>query len=448
LGRSSRVKFDAEHFRTRFNRIRHALQLYHEMINLSNPNAEKFTTNFLDKGDLRWGHLYKVVDNADKQAFAAGEVSHVRKRAAVITPDAVKEAAPLMTTDTPTGLQNQAIVFIGSLTQGRNSELHSLNPGHLTLCTDPDTKTEYYKIDPRACKNWQGGIGESRRDAPIKMITKNIAYTTTGDVYTDAKYCPVTCVKLYLSKLPTDAPAFFCKPNDRWQATGKWYCAQPMSKDTIRKRVASVFPGCTSHSLKRTGATGVANAGFEDNFAQALGGWKSASSMAPYREYGIEKRQKATAVMLSAFTATAPPSLAATGPPSTTVGSMSGVQESAANTTDRGAARARTACSSCCIYRSCAPTSTLPPPTATCWPAHRQRACCTAAVCFGADVLHAQPARRPSPRHWSTACLHLACRHQQPPTLHPTRHLAATIPPSTGLQLACRHLAQPTARSV
>ncbi|KAL6750079.1 hypothetical protein V8C86DRAFT_2441332 [Haematococcus lacustris] len=114
-----------------------------------------------------------------------GEVSVLRKRAALITPEAMDRAQPLMNPETPTGLQNLVLVQLGTVLQMRGKELHALEPKHFTKVVVADTPPGF------------------------KFVS-----------------CPVVALDLLISKLPADAAGLFIKPNPAYEVSGKWYCNQ------------------------------------------------------------------------------------------------------------------------------------------------------------------------------------------------------------------------------
>ncbi|MGQ3285998.1 hypothetical protein [Bosea sp. (in: a-proteobacteria)] len=116
--------------------------------------------------------------------------------------------------------------------------------------------------------------------------------------------CPVVALDLLLNKLPADAAGLFIKPNPAYEVSGKWYCNQKVGEHSLKNRVSSMFDteeeSFTSHSMKRTGATGVAD--FPDAFRQSMGGWADPGSMKSYTVHGTAKRGLATAAMMAAIT--------------------------------------------------------------------------------------------------------------------------------------------------
>ncbi|KAJ9515900.1 hypothetical protein QJQ45_016925 [Haematococcus lacustris] len=138
-------------------------------------------------------------------------------------------------------------------------------------------------------------------------------------------HCPFLCVKLLLEKLPTPCAvdALFLKANDQYQKKNLWYIAQPLGIRTLSERVKAVT-GYSSHCLKRTGATALAeDETCSDEFRLAMGGWKSRDAMAAYAHHGVAKRAKASALMSSQVCVPlpAPAVPAAVPPPTPTVSS-------------------------------------------------------------------------------------------------------------------------------
>ncbi|GFH10947.1 hypothetical protein HaLaN_06353, partial [Haematococcus lacustris] len=118
---------------------------------------------------------------------------------------------------------------------------------------------ETYKVDCLAIKNVQGGMKDAKYTIKPKYIVPNPSYSPTGDVYTDAKFCPFICCKLYFSKLPNgcETESVFLKPNTAYRKSNNWYCGQPMFEGTIKNRIKALT-GLSSHALKRSGACALA----------------------------------------------------------------------------------------------------------------------------------------------------------------------------------------------
>ncbi|GFH20383.1 hypothetical protein HaLaN_17494, partial [Haematococcus lacustris] len=192
---------------------------------------------FLDAKHRVWGQLWNTVDGASKLAAQAGEVSLLPKQAPVITPSALAAAEPLLDTHTPVGLQNMALIYLGVHGQFRIKELYSLTRNSFAEYIDPkDLESRVmFKLDPLACKNWNGGLKDAGRPPPGKFIVPNPDYVATGDRYADAKHCPFLCVKLLLEKLPTPCAvdALFLKANAEYQKKNLWYIAQPLGIKTL-----------------------------------------------------------------------------------------------------------------------------------------------------------------------------------------------------------------------
>ncbi|GFH32967.1 hypothetical protein HaLaN_32272, partial [Haematococcus lacustris] len=111
------LKFSAQAFKHRFTRLAHCLKLYHSDLVLAKTpgvSSDWKPPPFCNEQDHLWRHVWKVTDGASKLAFKMGEVSVQRKRAALITPEAMDRAQPLMNPETPTGLQNLVLVQLGT----------------------------------------------------------------------------------------------------------------------------------------------------------------------------------------------------------------------------------------------------------------------------------------------------------------------------------------------
>ncbi|GFH32866.1 hypothetical protein HaLaN_32155, partial [Haematococcus lacustris] len=156
------LKFSAQAFKHRFTRLAHCLKLYHsDLVLAKSPGvpSDWKPPPFCNEQDHLWRHVWKVTDGASKLAFKMGEVSVLRKRAALITPEAMDRAQPLMNPETPTGLQNLVLVQLGTVLQMRGKELHALEPKHFTKVVVADTPPGFkFVVDPFACKNHQGGL--------------------------------------------------------------------------------------------------------------------------------------------------------------------------------------------------------------------------------------------------------------------------------------------------
>ncbi|KAJ9514714.1 hypothetical protein QJQ45_028403 [Haematococcus lacustris] len=230
---------------------------------------------FLDAKHRVWGQLWNTVDGASKLAAQAGEF--------------------------------------------RIKELYSLTRNSFAEYTDPkDAESRVmYKLDPLACKNWNGGLKDAGRPPPCKFIVPNPDYVATGDSYADAK--------LLLEKLPTPCAvdALFLKANAEYQKKNLWYIAQPLGIKTLSERVKAVT-GYSSHCMKRTGATALAeDETCSDEFRLAMGGWKSRDAMAAYAHHGVAKRAKASALMSSQVCVPLPaPAVPVVVPPPTPTASI------------------------------------------------------------------------------------------------------------------------------
>ncbi len=96
---------------------------------------------------------------------------------------------------------------------------------------------------------------------------------------------------MYLARLPIEAPTFFCKANDAYQRTKKWYAAVAVSDRQLSDNYKAAA-GTSSHSLKRTSATTLLEEEHPD-IVQHLGGWKSANSMKIYNDVRGRVRARA-----------------------------------------------------------------------------------------------------------------------------------------------------------
>ncbi|KAJ9529127.1 hypothetical protein QJQ45_007802 [Haematococcus lacustris] len=302
------LKFSAQAFKHRFTRLAHCLKLYHSDLVLAKTpgvSSDWKPPPFCNEQDHLWRHVWKVTDGASKLAFKMGEVSVLRKRAALITPEAMDRAQPLMNPETPTGLQNLVLVQLGTVLQMRGKELHALKPKHFTKVVVADTPPGFkFVVDPFACKNHQGGLRGANNPPEPKEVVPNSNTIRVGNQLAEAKSCPVVALDLLLNKLPADAAGLFIKPNPAYEVSGKWYCNQKVGEHSLKSRVSSMFDteeeSFTSHSMKRTGATGVAD--FPDAFRQSMGGWADPGSMKSYTVHGTAKRGQATAAMMAAIT--------------------------------------------------------------------------------------------------------------------------------------------------
>ncbi|KAJ9505097.1 hypothetical protein QJQ45_008627 [Haematococcus lacustris] len=305
------AKFTPSSLRHRFNCIAHQMLVYHQAQERHGCGAKDFSKpQFLERNHAVWGELWTTVDGACKLAAAAGEVSLLPKRAQPVTAEAIAAAQPMLDTTTPDGLQNQALLYIGVNGHLRVSELHALKRSHFQLVKDPQDTAgrDMYQLCALACKNWTGGLSEAGRPPPKKYIAPNAQYTPMGDPFVDAKYCPFYCIKLFLEKIPADCGCdnLFLRPNLHFRAKNRWYIGQPLSVRTLAERIFAIT-GQSSHCLKRTGATALAeDESFTDEYRLDMGGWKSRDSMAAYAHHGAAKRGKASA-MMSAKVSLAPP---------------------------------------------------------------------------------------------------------------------------------------------
>ncbi|KAL6746917.1 hypothetical protein V8C86DRAFT_3034260 [Haematococcus lacustris] len=286
------AKFTPSSLRHRFNCIAHQLLVYHQAQERHGCGAKDFSKpQFLEKNHAVWGELWTTVDGACKLAAAAGEVSLLPKRAQPVTAEAIAAAQPMLDTTTPDGLQNQALLYIGVNGHLRVSELHALKRSHFQLVKDPQDPAgrDMYQLCALACKNWTGGLSEAGRPPPKKYIAPNAQYTPTGDPFVDAKYCPFYCIKLFLEKIPADCgcDSLFLRPNLHFRSKNRWYIGQPLSVRTLAERIFAIT-GQSSHCLKRTGATALAeDESFTDEYRLDMGGWKSRDSMAAYAHHAM-----------------------------------------------------------------------------------------------------------------------------------------------------------------
>ncbi|GFH32918.1 hypothetical protein HaLaN_32215, partial [Haematococcus lacustris] len=163
----------------------------------------------------RFALMWKVVDGHDKAAFKAGEVTHTRKRAAIITEEDLVKALPHMDPATPQGCLNRVLYVLATGAFMRGDELVNLELHHLErMPPDEENEEEVYKIKDIACKNWQGGIKEAGRDPPNKKIQATPALPAGLGVFEKAKLCPVAAIDVLLSKHPKESPSqrLFLKP--------------------------------------------------------------------------------------------------------------------------------------------------------------------------------------------------------------------------------------------
>ena len=99
--------------------------------------------------------------------------------------------------------------------------------------------------------------------------------------------CPVTAVKLYLSKLPGDC--LFPKPKTNWGTDDGWYCQkEPLGKNRLNDMMRSISERAnfkslyTNHCIRSTVVTTLRQKGFSDEDCMAVTGHKSRSSVQRY----------------------------------------------------------------------------------------------------------------------------------------------------------------------
>ncbi|KAJ9521993.1 hypothetical protein QJQ45_024894 [Haematococcus lacustris] len=185
------LKFPPKSFVHRFNCIAHQLFLHHQSLDRQGRAVPSFVRpQFLDAKHRVWGQLWNTVDGASKLAAQAGEF--------------------------------------------RIKELYSLTRNSFAEYTDPkDAESRVmYKLDPLACKNWNGGLKDAGRPPPCKFSVPNPDYVATGDSYADAKGCNNLGREQLVAALPAQLDAqgwnvqqYWLAPNQYWLAPNQYWLA-------------------------------------------------------------------------------------------------------------------------------------------------------------------------------------------------------------------------------
>ncbi|KAJ9534198.1 hypothetical protein QJQ45_006978 [Haematococcus lacustris] len=290
-------KCNADSLRQRISSLARTVRGEHHRVKIS----ENDMAPILQPDDLmdfkgRFALMWKVVDGHDKAAFKAGEVTHTRKRAAIITEEDLVKALPHMDPATPQGCMNRVLYVLATGAFMRGDELVNLELHHLErMPPDEENEEEVYKIKDIACKNWQGGIKEAGRDPPNKKIQATPALPAGLGVFEKAKLCPVAAIDVLLSKHPKESPSqrLFLKPLPSVVAESEvWYSNAHVGISTLRLNFKTMFPKTTLHGGKRSAATAALSAGAPLPLVQKAGGWKTVESVTPYLAADKSARQK------------------------------------------------------------------------------------------------------------------------------------------------------------
>ena len=100
--------------------------------------------------------------------------------------------------------------------------------------------------------------------------------------------CPVSSLKLYLSKLINTCPHFFQRPLSCWKSRESWYGSQPLGVNTLSNMMSNISDVCnlskryTNHSIRATTVTTLRDIGMEPSDIIAVTGHRNVQSLEHY----------------------------------------------------------------------------------------------------------------------------------------------------------------------
>ena len=151
---------------------------------------------------------------------------------------------------------------------------------------------QYIQYTEDMSKNNSGGI-------------KDAKYTPkTGSIFpTGGPNCPVAIISLYISRIPKNSAAFYCRANE---ASSKfWFRNQPLGENALAKIVPSFAAKAgwdttllwSGHSLRASCITALYDAGFADSTVMKVSGHRSDNALREYQR--SDKRKRKTSLILS-----------------------------------------------------------------------------------------------------------------------------------------------------
>ena len=118
-------------------------------------------------------------------------------------------------------------------------------------------------------------------------------YEIEGD-----ELCPVKAFEVYLAFLNPDIEWLWQKPNPHYLATGKWYCRQPLGKNSLGKMMANMCKAAnltnryTNHCTRVTAAVLLNEGGFNENDICKVTGHASTSSLKSYNHRATTSKKR------------------------------------------------------------------------------------------------------------------------------------------------------------
>ena len=122
----------------------------------------------------------------------------------------------------------------------------------------------------------------------------------TGVIYaTQTEFCPVKIVKKYISLLPKNAPAFYCKPKTAYGNTGPWYTRSPVGVNVLCKIVQKIAEQAnwdqteiwSGHSLRASSINTLQEEGMPDAVVKMASGHRSDMALHEYVRSDTLKRK-------------------------------------------------------------------------------------------------------------------------------------------------------------
>lgn len=232
----------------------------------------------LDRNDKEFITLRKVLDGLMKERARKGLTKPKQSRSVTLNEEEQFWQSGVFNTSTPQGLFNSLFYYIGVRFALRGgTEMYDLQVDQFRLETKDGI--ERLTFTENASKTNSGGLRD-RNYVPKKVEAAHDP--EIGDK------CVVKLFKLYMTRRDTSNPSMWQKPITNPRTDGKWYGNQRVGIHTCQKKMkefatAIGSKGLTNHSMRRTAATRLARAGFDDKSVRSVTGHRS-SALEAYKE--------------------------------------------------------------------------------------------------------------------------------------------------------------------
>jgi hypothetical protein len=269
---------------TSLNAIRYGLNRY-----LQGPPYNRKIHILTDPEFTSSNELFAV---AKKELKAEGKCD-IRHTPAISTDDMMKiYRSKWLNPNTPTGLANKVQFDVRFFFFCRGLEnMDSMTRDTFEVRKDKDGQKHVIKVVDELTKN--------HKEHDTDMVTGVMVETGTP-------FCPVASFEKYISLLNGKSNRLWQYPSQTFtDEDTTWYENRPIGKNTLRKFMPGLSTKCdlskhyTNHSIRATGATILADAGFNPIDIMSGTGHKSLASLKPYQKTSLERKKEMATCMFS-----------------------------------------------------------------------------------------------------------------------------------------------------